>query len=176
MGWGQAYLALPHADCRRQRQTSAPLTYTGDRHGYHPDIRAPACRCFLLQADPRFGSCPSIRAGLLSIPLRRRRQLAARAGIQWERIQVGRVGFQPGQDREGQQVRFPPQQRWHECFESLPTCGKEQNELILVGTAWFVDGLMSSMCVGAILAVADGFPEDLAIIGDVFMKSCEFLS
>lgn len=32
------------------------------------------------------------------------------------------------------------------------------------------------MCVGAILAVADGFPEDLAIIGDVFMKSCEFLS
>jgi hypothetical protein len=33
--------------------------------------------------------------------------------------------------------------------------------------------LMYSMCVGAILAVADGFPEDLAIIGDVFMKSCE---
>ena len=28
------------------------------------------------------------------------------------------------------------------------------------------------MCVGAILAVADGFPEDLAIIGDVFLKSC----
>jgi hypothetical protein len=31
-----------------------------------------------------------------------------------------------------------------------------------------------SMCVGAILSVNDGFPEDLAIIGDVFLKSCEW--
>jgi hypothetical protein len=29
------------------------------------------------------------------------------------------------------------------------------------------------MCVGAILGVNDGFPDDLAIIGDVFLKSCK---
>ncbi|KAI9633852.1 aspartic peptidase domain-containing protein [Dioszegia hungarica] len=34
-------------------------------------------------------------------------------------------------------------------------------------------GKGSHMCVGAILGVNDGFPDDLAIIGDVFLKSCE---
>nr|XP_031860383.1 uncharacterized protein CI109_004273 [Kwoniella shandongensis]KAA5527455.1 hypothetical protein CI109_004273 [Kwoniella shandongensis] len=29
----------------------------------------------------------------------------------------------------------------------------------------------SSMCVGAVLAVADGFPDNLAIVGDAFLKS-----
>ena len=29
------------------------------------------------------------------------------------------------------------------------------------------------MCVGGVLAVGDGFPDNLAIVGDAFLKSCE---
>jgi len=31
----------------------------------------------------------------------------------------------------------------------------------------------SSMCVGGVLAMSDGFPDNLAIVGDAFLKSCE---
>jgi len=29
------------------------------------------------------------------------------------------------------------------------------------------------MCVGGVLAMGDGFPDNLAIIGDAFLKSCK---
>lgn len=32
------------------------------------------------------------------------------------------------------------------------------------------------MCVGGVLAMGDGFPDNLAIIGDEFLKSCEYRS
>jgi hypothetical protein len=34
-------------------------------------------------------------------------------------------------------------------------------------------GSGSPNCVGAVLAVGDGFPDNLAIVGDTFLKSCE---
>ncbi len=33
---------------------------------------------------------------------------------------------------------------------------------------------VSSLCVGGVLAVSDGFPDNLAIVGDAFLKSYEY--
>lgn len=31
----------------------------------------------------------------------------------------------------------------------------------------------SSMCVGGVLGLGDGFPDNLAIVGDAFLKNCK---
>lgn len=32
-----------------------------------------------------------------------------------------------------------------------------------------------SMCVGGVLGIGSGFPDNLAIVGDAFLKSCTFI-
>ncbi|ETW80500.1 hypothetical protein HETIRDRAFT_440362 [Heterobasidion irregulare TC 32-1] len=69
-------------------------------------------------------------------------------------------------------------------FYTYPCASRPTVELSFDGTRFALDlrdfnlgrtALGSADCVGGILAAGDGFPSNLAIVGDEFLKSCESL-